>query len=69
MNSRNKLEEFLTEVICDDADDVIDFLNVRDNLRRDTADKLKNMSEEKLIETFHQYPAGYESIGEVLEES
>ena len=50
---RNKLEECLTDTICED--DVLDFLDIRYDVQSKVATKLKNMSDDEFESTWDMY--------------
>ena len=52
---RNKLEEYLTDTICDDDADAIDFLDIRYDIKSKVASKLKSMSGDEFESTWDVY--------------
>ena len=50
---RNKLEEYLTDTICED--DALDFLGIRYDVQSKVASKLKNMSDDEFESTWGAY--------------
>jgi len=52
---RNKLEEYLTDTICEDGADAIDFLNTHYDVKSKVASKLKDMSDDEFESTWDVY--------------
>jgi len=52
---RNKLEEYLTDTICEDDADAIDFLNTHYDVKSKVASKLKSMSDDEFESTWGVY--------------
>ena len=50
---RNKLEEYLTDTICED--DALDFHGIRYDVQSKVASKLKNMSDDVFESTWDEY--------------
>ena len=55
MKYRYKLERHLVDAICDSADDMIDFLHVRDNLEYEVTAKVKRLSDDDFSAAWDKY--------------
>ena len=64
---RLELEKYLTDMICNDADDMIDFLRVRDDLEFNVGEKLSHLSDDDLWDVQLDY-MGYDSIEDAMAE-
>ena len=55
MKYRIEIEEYIVDTICDDADDMIDFVDVRYDLEEDVAIKISRLTDDELIVTYRDY--------------
>lgn len=65
MMHKATLTEDLIDTICDDADDLVDFLQKRSDLEHRAAEKVSKMSEEEFRNTWTQYIT-YQSIEDAI---
>ena len=62
---RSEIEKYLTDIICSDADDMINFLQVGDDLESKIAKKLSHLSDDGLWGVQLKY-LGYDSEEDVM---
>ena len=55
MEYRTEIEEYLVDTICDDADDMIDFVDARYGLEEHVAIKISQLTNDELIATYGDY--------------
>ena len=49
------VREYLTDCICDDMDDAIDFLSMRDDIEMAVSERVHSMSGSEVVEFVEQY--------------
>ena len=64
---RTYLRGYAAEDICDDMDDAVDFLNMRDDIGSSVSEKVHKLSDNDLVDAAVKY-SGSESIDDILEE-
>ena len=64
---RTYLRDYAAENICDDMDDAVDFLNMRDDIGSSVSEKVHKLSDNDLVDAAVKY-SGSESIDDILEE-
>ena len=55
MKYRTEIEEYLIDTICDDANDMIDFVDARYDLEEYVAIKISQLTDDELIATYRSY--------------
>lgn len=67
MKHRTQLEEELIDTICDDADDLVDFMQARIGMENEMSNRISEMSEEEFRNTWNQYIT-YQTIDDAIAE-
>lgn len=49
------VREYLTDCICDDMDDAVDFLGARDDIEMEVSEKVDSMSDSEIVVLVEQY--------------
>ena len=55
MKYRTEIEEYLVDTICDDVDDMIDFVDARYDLEEDVVIEISRLTDDELIATYGDY--------------
>jgi len=62
---REFLREYTTDCICDDMDDAVDFVGMREDIKSTVADKVDGLNDIELVDVVVIY-SGSESIDDIL---